>query len=398
MRNPFRRFERVDFPTLVVLSLIFFALVVWVFVRERDTDWRPFQEQFVAVLERYGQLKAARSFHPGIRQLWIPDLHRVDRCVTCHLGYEWNGTLPADLPEPFTPHPDLPYMHAHPFQQFGCTSCHAGQGFATEKDAAHGHVAHWDEPLITKALAASYGVTRAVLMQVRCNECHRRDRTTDGLGVINRAKALFTKRKCLVCHTVQGRGGATGPELTYVGDKNPELFDFSHVTGRHTLLNWHVQHLLDPDVVSPNTEMPPYGFSEDEARGLALLLLSWKKLSLPPRYIPGPPQAAVPKAVHARPIPPVVLGAEQGRAAFLKRGCHTCHAVGAKTGIGPDLRGVRQRRTRDWLRQWLADPAAMVRAEPELADWPAQYGGIIMPNQNLSATEIQALVKYLEGL
>ena len=34
------------------------------------------------------------------------------------------------------------------FQEFGCTSCHGGQGFATTTAGAHGDVEHWDEPLL----------------------------------------------------------------------------------------------------------------------------------------------------------------------------------------------------------------------------------------------------------
>ena len=49
-------------------------------------------------------------------------------------------------------------------------------------------------------------------------------------------------------------------------------------------------------------------------------------------------------------------------------------------------------------RRWLADPAATIRASPDLQTWPATYGNIVMPNQNLSTQEIEALVRYLEGI
>jgi hypothetical protein len=51
-----------------------------------------------------------------------------------------------------------------------------------------------------------------------------------------------------------------------------------------------------------------------------------------------------------------------------------------------------------WLRRWLADPAATIRASPDLQTWPATYSNIVMPNQNLSTQEIDALVHYLGGL
>ena len=110
---------------------------------------------------------------------------------------------------------------------------------------------------------------------------------------INAAKKLFKAKKCIVCHTVEGRGGATAPEISYFGDKDPErLVDFSHVTGARTLFNWNYQHLMTPDVVSPHTVMPTFNFTPDEARDLTLLLLSLAARDLPPQYIPAPIEAA----------------------------------------------------------------------------------------------------------
>jgi mono/diheme cytochrome c family protein len=401
VKGPLARLEPRDFALLVVCSLAFFALVVAGVVREERTDWGPIQARFREALERNGQVEAARRFVPGVRQLWVPELGRVDRCVTCHLGYEWAGTLPASLPAPLAPHPALPYLDAHAFPEFGCTACHGGQGFATEARAAHGDVEHWNEPLLDAKLAEGYGLTAAELMQVRCNGCHRRDETTVGMETIDRGKDLFRKNKCLVCHVVDGRGGTKAPELTYVGDKDPELFDFTHVTGPRTAFAWHVQHLTHAGTVSPGTAMPDFEFEPAEARALALLLLSWRRESFPPRYLPAPPTAAAaaePKTPRPPAPAPDVAGAERGRDVFVTRGCNSCHGVGAGTVIGPDLKGVGGRRDTDWLRRWLADPAAMIRADPGLRAWPASYGNVVMPNQNLTPDEIDAVVAYLGKL
>jgi cytochrome c2 len=221
------------------------------------------------------------------------------------------------------------------------------------------------------------------------------------MEIIDRGKELFRKNKCLVCHVVEDRGGLKAPELTYIGDKNPELFDFTHVTGRRTAFNWHVQHLTHAGEVSPGTTMPDFDFEPDEARALALLLLSWRRESFPPRYLPAPRTVAAagePKAARQPAPVPQVAGAEAGRDVFVTRGCNSCHGVGTGTVIGPDLKGVGARRDPDWLRRWLADPAATIRAYPDLQTWPATYGNIVMPNQNLSTQEIEALVHYLGGL
>jgi cytochrome c2 len=402
--GPFSAFRsRSDFGWLVLASLLFFLLVVFIVVREYSSEWLPIQRSFRQILEQHAQVAAAREFHFGVRQLWIPALNRVDRCITCHLGYEWGGVLPTDLPQPFAPHPPLPYLDAHPFSKFGCTSCHGGQGYATDTTAAHGEVQHWEKPLLSTKLAATYGLSRRELMQVRCNACHRHDQETSGMDLIDLGKKTVEEYRCIACHVISGEGGLVGPELTYEGDKNPEFFEFAHVKGPQTALNWHVEHFQDPQGVVDGSAMPNLGFSEQQCKALALLMLSWMRESFPPEYIPPSHKltlAGVPPVVREVSAPPKEKGAtegeEAGRRLFQARGCHSCHTVGKGKLIGPDLQKVRLRRSEEWLSRWLADPAAMIRATPDLETWPDEYGGIIMPNQNLATSEIQALIAYMK--
>jgi len=393
-------FERADYAWMVIASLVFFLLVAIAAWRALHAEWQPIQRQFRTILERHDQIDAARRFDVGIRQIWNPEIGVVDRCVTCHLGYEWGSRLPADLPQPFAPHPPLPYLDKHPFTTFGCTVCHGGQGWATQAEAAHTGGEHWDDPMLSRALALRYGLAPSQLIQMRCNYCHRHDLSTPGMDELNEAKVLFKKKKCLVCHVVEGRGGLIGPELTYFGDKNPELFDFSGVEGARTVFNWSFQHLMNPDKVSPKTTMPTFGFQPEQAQALTLMLLSWKRNKFPPQYIPRPMEIAEApyKIVSVAPEPPWVPGADAGRQVFHTRGCAACHTVGAGRLLGPDLKGVGARRDQNWLREWLADPVAAIRAHPDLANWPQEYEGVLMPNQNLSPAEIDALVAYLSRL
>ena len=43
-------------------------------------------------------------------------------------------------------------LQKHPVQEYGCTSCHGGQGYATDRKSAHGLVEHWEEPVLGKEL------------------------------------------------------------------------------------------------------------------------------------------------------------------------------------------------------------------------------------------------------
>ena len=293
--------EATDFGWLVASSLLFFVLVAIGFWREYSTEWGPYQRAFPKLLGHYGKVEEARNFRAGIRQIWIPQINVTDRCITCHLGYEWASVLPATIAEPLKPHPTNDWLVKHDFARFGCTPCHGGDGSATTVTGAHQGGRRWEDPMLSRALAARNGLTMNEMIQMRCNFCHRHDVATPGMEQINLAKQLFTKKKCLVCHVVEGRGGATGAELTYEGDRNPELLNFAHVRGEHTMFNWNVQHLTQASVVSPGTQMPDFNFKPEESRALTLLLLSWRRLPYPPEYIPDPEVAA--SAMQPSPTP-----------------------------------------------------------------------------------------------
>jgi cytochrome c2 len=250
----------------------------------------------------------------GLQQIWIPALDRVDRCTTCHATIDWGESM-AKADNPAKSHPvleDFPeLMEKHPIEEFGCTLCHGGQGSATTKDAAHGEVPFWEEPLLTQALAERYGVERRHLMEMRCNVCHQHQGAVKGMELLNEAKlrvagwegaegdhgpGVAIIRPCISCHIVGGAGEkSTGPDLTRAGEKHPSQFHFpDDWASERTALGWHVQHLLDPESTSPGSLMKKYGLTDRQATGLALLVLSWREVGLLPRWIPAP-RPALPK-------------------------------------------------------------------------------------------------------
>jgi len=301
MAEPRESYEAKDFGWMVAMSIVLLVLVGISYWREFDTEWGKYQDEFPTVLSHFGRGDDVKAFRPGIRQIWIPKIGVTDRCITCHLGYEWSSVLPASIAEPLTPHSMNPWLAKHEFAKFGCTPCHGGDGWATTVVGGHEGGKGWEDPMLSNKLAAENGLTRGEMMQMRCNFCHRHDVATPGMDEINIAKALFKKKKCIMCHVVEGTGGVTGPELTYEGDKNPELVDFAHVTGPKTFFNWNVQHLKAAETVTPGSQMPDFNMPPDQARAMTLLLLSWRRLSYPPEYIPDPTVAAAAMAAIATP-------------------------------------------------------------------------------------------------
>lgn len=331
---PFRSRDRAILAVIGVLLVVSTIL----FVRsDRDHDWRYYQHEFRSrVAQKFGEEKAA-TVPSGLQQIWVPELQHADRCVTCHQAVYWKGF--EDAEEPFRTHPQA-ILRSHPAERYGCTACHGGQGYAIDAPEAHGPVAFWEEPLLSGTLGEEYSLAdRNALHQMSCNVCHRYDRETPGADAINLAKRLVKDKGCRACHVVNGRGGTIGPDLTFVGEKAPEQYDYSRLSGQKTAFAWHVAHLKEPRALVADTVMPNFNFTTREAQALAMLVLSWRRSPVPAFFLAGAPRTD-PQTVEEK---EAELQMATGPGAwFVKTGCFVCHSVSAlgvksPAQIGPDL-------------------------------------------------------------
>ena len=88
--------------------------------------------------------------------------------------------------------------------------------------------------------------------------------------------------------------------------------------------------------------------------------------------------------------------AERGKSLFPNKGCSICHSIGGGRSLaGPDLLGVTDRRSVDWLKRWLQAPAAMYDSDPVAKRLVRDAKGAKMPNLHLSDADIDALINYL---
>jgi mono/diheme cytochrome c family protein len=331
------------YPWFALLGLAVGGLVLAGYYKDQHREWKRWQQKYIAQEVSRAttpeQKELARAQPIEIKQIVLPGLQRVDRCVSCHLAVE--DPSYAGYGQPLAYHPN----HAqHPFEKFGCTICHQGQGRATDREAAHGHVKYWDHPM----LPMKY-------IQSSCVKCHSVADLPQA-DELARGRRVFEEQGCIGCHKLGGVGGNIGPELDKVGAKrSPE---------------WLARHFRTPGKVVPGSGMPPVKRSEADIEALTLFMLGQTGEPLSDYY------------VSMRTIP----GPGLGQRLFEEKGCIGCHSVGGHGGkVGPALDGIAKRRSNDWIAQHFRDPAAVTP-------------GTVMPKFNFTEAEIRALTSFLVSL
>lgn len=75
--------------------------------------------------------------------------------------------------------------------------------------------------------------------------------------------------------------------------------------------------------------------------------------------------------------------------------CVMCHTVGGGRLIGPDLQGIADRRSEDWIIRFVQRSQQMVaEGDSQAVAVFEEYGGVPMPDQALSDDEIRAVIAF----
>jgi protein SCO1/2 len=82
--------------------------------------------------------------------------------------------------------------------------------------------------------------------------------------------------------------------------------------------------------------------------------------------------------------------------AMLQKLCAPCHTIGGGVRVGPDLRGVADRRAPSWLADFIMDPAkVLARKDPDAFALAARFPSVHMPFMGLGETDAADLIAYL---
>lgn len=134
-------------------------------------------------------------------------------------------------------------------------------------------------------------------------------------------RKLYNDLRCAYCHSIQGRGGKAAPDLSTVGAKRER--------------EWLVRHFQDPQAVTPGSLMPQFHLLPAEVEDVVAFLMT-----LGGGVGPYSPDASKLFAEH----------------------CSSCHILDGKGGdMGPDLSAIRTYREKNYVTDYVRDPAKMNR-------------------------------------
>lgn len=397
-------------------------------LQDADREWKDYQKAYKKLeIERttkeFGadseQALGAHARPTGIKQLMANDLGRFDRCITCHQGFD-----PLTNPSLTTPYAEHPFktpandIHvAHNVSKFGCTVCHGGQGLATTAEAAHGHISHWEEPMLGQPY-----------IQSSCVKCHGDYKKLAGAQTAVRGKQLMDKVGCVGCHSMKGVGGEISVDLGDIADKPVSRIDWSNMThlDHH---EWNIKEWIEAhftrdtmEIVPgdpyghncpsgqtcepvPPSGMPPFAqeFSLDDAQAVTTYLLGKTDKTIPKEfYVFAAPE----------PAPTFASAVAHGKYVFNKYGCAGCHGEGGAEGRrNYNARGENQTKmedgreptltktvgtfTREELKKKLRDGVPPTAVAKFKADGPTPP--LYMPawKDKIKGKELEDLVTYL---
>src|ERR1700709_958888 len=89
------------------------------------------------------------------------------------------------------------------------------------------------------------------------------------------------------------------------------------------------------------------------------------------------------------------MSSQPGQALF-KKMCAPCHTIGVGDRVGPDLRGVTERREKPWLQEFIQNPSKMrAKNDPTALALAAEYPAVRMPAVGLAPADAGDLISYL---
>ncbi|MDH4467829.1 MAG: c-type cytochrome [Bacteriovoracaceae bacterium] len=310
---------------------------------------------------------------------------KVDRCTTCHVFIDQKGF--ENQENPYKTHPHVDTLAAgpdskHPLKEFGCTSCHGGEGHRVNDFNSAAHVPQnekqkqdwikkyqWHEPhkVPQPMLPLQYA-------EGMCIKCHQGVEYLPMAHKLNKGKRLIENYGCYGCHKIEGWADKVkpGPSLLKIAGK---------ITPEFTK-NW----IWSPHSFNHKSRMPAF-FNQANNSNPEFMALNVAEVNSMVEYLYKNSESYTPFAKYTS------GDAENGKHLIQTIGCIGCHQVEgidepySKTAnmSGPYLTGIGSKVSGDWLKSWILKPAHYQE-------------NTIMPKFRLTEKEANDLTAYMLSL
>ena len=305
---------------------------------------------------------------------------------------------PFDVRPVFRTHPHRLELLVknHVPENFGCTTCHGGQGAQTKgvlhRAFRHGEDDHhWNDPL-TDEVTVMGKKYKGAFMQSKCDKCHSQQLTLAHAPLLSKGKKLFTDVGCWGCHPIEGYNelAKRGPTLTNIASK--------------TTQGWLQTWIAYPKGWRPATRMPNFWPGAVDASSVphpealkpeeviaqhrqlrdqevsAIVAYLWSNSDRAPLLAQSAPKGDPAK----------------GKETFESVGCLACHVTEKGSTVrrseaseerdyAPNLWNVADKARPEWLYSWVKNPKAL---------WPETK----MPDLRLGDAEAANVTAYLMTL
>jgi mono/diheme cytochrome c family protein len=310
---------------------------------------------------------------------------KVDRCMTCHVFIDQPGY--EDQENPYKTHPKVESLavgttSAHPMKEFGCTSCHGGEGHRVNDFNAPVHMPqnlaqqkvwekkhNWHEPhkIPQPMLPLQY-------TEASCVKCHGEQERISLAPVLNEGRQLIEEYGCYGCHKIKGWEHLVKP--------GPSLKKIVGKTNKEFIKNW----IWAPHEFNPKAKMPAF-FGQIHNSKPEFMSKNITEVNAMAEYL-------VANSKSHKPFAKYIGGdAGKGKALIQTIGCTSCHQV---EGIEEPYNKVNARKANyltgtgskvdpDWLVSWLIKPSHY-------------QSDTIMPSFRLDIAQANDIAAYLLSL
>ena len=259
---------------------------------DREHDWRYYQVRVPQqVAEKFGADKAATRAARRAADLGAPTCGAPTAASPATRRRAWKGFESAE--QPYRTHPLEPLQDASRSRRSAAPSCHGGQGWAVDTAAAHGEVAHWEEPLLSRVarrgLLARRRQERADADELQHlpplrprDEGRRRDQPRQaagpGEGLPRLPRDQRPRRHDRPRPHARRREGARAVRL------QPPVGPAHRVRLARRALQGSTRARRPTRSCRTSTSRT------EQAQALAMLVLSWRRADVPARYVAGAPR------------------------------------------------------------------------------------------------------------